>query len=398
MNFFYTSFAQITQGINDLYVAGGDLENEITALSIRTVTISAIALVILTLIAALLKDHAPKLKLPIFIMMAFTMIGSFTLLAGATVYLNVKSDSGGPVHWHADLEYWVCGNQLELRNPIGALSNKIGTAVLHEHDDQRIHLEGVVVDGVKDASLGKFMHVIDGAITDEALVLPLNAKGEGDIFEDNVDGDGENAPNPSAAEQFIVEQGSERFIRATDGQSCADGDAADVQVFVFKYNEDDKTYTQTKLTRPQDYIITDDQNIPPGDCIVVEFGPTRDYTDKLCEQYEVRDIDRCIANGVDVSQTSICEIRDVTDYSSASVQQTNDGSAASDRTGDATKPDDFDDLCRPFFNADGTATGIEIAILKNNGEVLNVASECAQYQAGLIDGTVTQEAIQENEL
>ena len=205
-------------------------------------------------------------------------------MAVSTVYLNVKSDSGGPAHWHADFETWVCDNQIELRDPTGFLSNKIGTSVLHEHDDQRIHLEGVVVDDKVDASLGKFFHVVGGALTAEALVAPLNSPDTGLYFEDEVDGDGENPANLQAIEKFVVQDSEGPYIRLEDGQTCEDGREGDVQVFVISLNEDGETYTQIKPENPRDYVITDDPNVPPGDCIIFEFGPTRERTDKICEQ------------------------------------------------------------------------------------------------------------------
>lgn len=311
MNIIFTTFSQVTQGIQDLYVAGDDLETQISSISLRAVAIAAITLVTLTIIAALLKNHAPKLKLPLFIAMSFTMAFSFLLLAGLTIFLNVSSDSGGPVHWHADTEYWVCGNQLELKNPTATLSNKIGTSTLHEHNDQRIHLEGVVVDNVVDASLGKFMHVIDGAITDNALIVPLNSNTE--IFEDDTDIDGDNAPNPDLIADYIVQQGDDRFFRAIDGQMCGD-QVADAQVFVYQFNESNNTYAQKKLERPQDYVIRDNSNVPPGDCIIFEFDITKPYTDKICNQYSIRDKDDCIALGIDPSKRSICTNTDATDY------------------------------------------------------------------------------------
>lgn len=152
-------FAQgVTDGISGLYVPGTNLEEDIAHWSTRITLGSAILLVVLVIVAALIKDRMPRLKLPMFLVMTTAMIGSILFLGASTIYLNVKADSGGPVHWHADFEIWACGNQLELKDPYEFLSNKVGTPTLHEHDDQRIHLEGVVVDEEKDArSANSFM-------------------------------------------------------------------------------------------------------------------------------------------------------------------------------------------------------------------------------------------------
>lgn len=304
-----TNFAQsATEGIDNLFVEGSDLEGQISSASLRIVLVSSIALIVLVIAASLTKDKWPKLKLPLFLSIALIMAGSTLFLGASTVYLNVKSDSGGPVHWHADFEIWACGNQLELKDPFEFLSNKVGTATLHEHNDKRIHLEGVVVDEQTDASLGKFMHVVDGAITSNAMVIPLNNESEGPTFEDEVDGDGPNDSAPALIEPFLLYTDDNRYARFLSGQQCG-GEYSEVQVFVYKYDEDNKTYAQAKLTDPASYSIGREPNVPPGDCIIFEFGPPKDQTDKLCEQYGVRDIDRCEQFGVTEEQIAICEVR-----------------------------------------------------------------------------------------
>lgn len=306
-----TNFAQsATEGIDNLFVPGSDLEEKIASWSIRVTLGSAIAIIILILISSFAKNRWPKLKLPLFISLATIMAGSTLFLGASTVYLNTKSDSGGPVHWHADFEIWACGNQLELRDPYEFLSNKVGTATLHEHNDQRIHLEGVVVHEETDATLGKFMHVVDGAVTADALVVPLNGESEGDMFEDHVDGDGPSSPAPASLDPFIVYADGNRYARFVDGQTC-DGEYSEVQVFVYKYDEATDTYAQAKLADPASYSISPEPNVPPGDCVIFEFGPSRDQTDKLCEQYGVRDLDRCHQFGVTDDQSAICSIKQI---------------------------------------------------------------------------------------
>lgn len=301
-------FSSVLQGIPDLYQPTDDLENDVAALSIRVVLVSSVIVVVLILLAWALNNRVPKLKLPLFIGLSLTMALSTLFLIGSTVYVNVNSESGGPVHWHADFEVWACGNEIEMRDPVG-LSNKIGTSTLHEHNDHRIHLEGVAVDREVDASLGKFMHVADGAITDNALVVPLNPGGS--YFEDEVDGDGPSDQYATLIDKYIV-PGDEKgdHARFISGETCGD-QVAEVQVFVYKYDGENKTYEQTKITRPQDYAITEDPNVPPGDCVIFEFDAPKSKTDKLCAQYGVRDIDRCEEFGVESDKRSICELKQV---------------------------------------------------------------------------------------
>jgi len=300
-------FAQSArEGIDNLFVPEDDLEGRIGSVSINLVLYSAVGLIVLTVIASFIKDRQKKFKLPIFIAMATIMIGSISFLGAATIYLNASSDSGGPVHWHADFEIWACGNELELKNPYKFLSNKVGTSTLHEHNDRRVHLEGVVVDETNDASLGKFFHVIDGTVTGSALVVPLND--EGGIYEDETDGDGPSDLNASQLERFMLNTNDGRFARFINGQTCGDA-PSEVQVYVYKYDEETDTYAQQKLAEPQNYTIAREPNVPPGDCIIVEFGPVNDQTDKLCEQYGIRDVDRCEQFGVLPHERSICQAR-----------------------------------------------------------------------------------------
>ncbi len=306
--FKFASTAQDAMGYD--YSSRYDLEGDISSTSLRSVLIGTIALVSLIAFGMVLKRRkwAKKLMVPVFVLIAFTTVAVSTLLVSLTIYLNVVSDSGGPVHWHADIEIWACDNELELRNPTG-LSNKIGTATLHEHDDRRIHLEGVVVDEKVDATLGKFMHVIDGSITKDSMIVPLEPSR---YFEDELDGDGPSDTNQEAIEPYLVKKDGKVTARFVNGGEC-NGVPSEAQVFVYQYNETDNTYEQTKLEDPASYVIRDNPNIPPGDCVIFEFGPARDRTDKLCEQYGVRDVDRCLEFGVEADVAKeFCTSKDVT--------------------------------------------------------------------------------------
>lgn len=285
----------------------GNLEEDVTSLGIRVVLVSSIALFILVLIAGITKNKYAHLRLPLFLLMTFTIVASTGTLFASTIYLNTHSDSGGPVHWHADFEAWACGTQLELRNPSGALSNKVGTPTLHEHDDQRIHLEGVVVDTNTDATLGHFMNVVGGSISEELMNVPVDSS----IFEDEIDGDSVATSDNTNIDRFIKSDslGLKSFV-GTRGETCG-GEKAVPQVFVYRFNKDDDTYSQTKLSTPGSYVIRDESVVPPGDCIIMEFAPVKSRTDKLCEQYGVRDETRCTDFGVTGKSLKKCDIREV---------------------------------------------------------------------------------------
>lgn len=293
------------------YIATADLETSINTLSTNTV-LAACVLLALLVVAGMwaVKKKKKKLKLPIFALILITIVGTTLTISGATVYLNVKSATGGPVHWHADIEFWACGNELELRNPTGFLSNKIGTATLHEHNDKRIHLEGVPIELPHDASLGKFMTVVGGAVSSHSLIVPLNENSDAYFATTEEDGDGNAAPNPDLITPFVKTASDGTVASFVSGQKCGD-QAAEVQVFAYRINEKDKTYTQTKLSDPASYAIAPKSEVPPGDCVIFEFAPAKARTDKLCKQYGVRDKAKCDRYGVTGDGRKICELTEV---------------------------------------------------------------------------------------
>jgi hypothetical protein len=236
-----------------------DLEEKIGSLSFDTIILSTVILLILTVISLLVKKISPIQKKVLFISIsAITIIQTF-FLAASTVYINSISYSKGPVHFHADFEIYNCGEKVDLLDPSG-LSNKIGTATLHEHNDLRIHLEGVVVEE-SDQSLGKFFFVIGGHIDSNSLSVPTN----------------------------------EGQLELTNGTTCPDNSTGTINVFVYKIVNG--YYIQEKLKEPEHYIYTPYSQVPPGDCIIIEFGEEKDTTDKLCTSYKVAEKIGKIKNG-----------------------------------------------------------------------------------------------------
>ncbi len=302
-------------------LASADLETQISSLAVRTVVVSAIVLVVLTIIAVVVNKAPDKIqkyfKLPLFIGMAGIMAGSTLLLTGSTVYLNLKSDSGGPVHWHAGIEFWSCGAEINLRDPDGFLSNKVGSSTYHEHNDKFIHLEGVVVEKEYDASLEKFMAVTGGSISDIGIDVPISQDSAAlFVKDDQRDGDPQPEENFALATnngEWIKQGPESEVLQLRNGQRCNDNAApAEVQVFVYSFNEDDDTYSQEKLEDPKSYVMRDKSLLgPPGDCVIVEYDSPKAATDKICEQYGIKDVGKCTSFGVKEYDPSLCYIREV---------------------------------------------------------------------------------------
>jgi hypothetical protein len=151
------------------------------------------------------------------------------------------------------------------------------------------------------------MDVTDGAITNDSITIAT----EDVIFEDDTDGD-KPVGNPEAVRQFFKkdEAGLAR-LEMKNGDSCGDAVPAELQVFLIRYNEEDDTYSQQKLSNPGSYTLRDESTVPPGDCLIIEFDSFKDRTDRLCQQYGVRDEKRCTEFGVSSFNPELCNIREV---------------------------------------------------------------------------------------
>ncbi len=225
------------------------IDNLITNYSVNFIIIGSIIISIFTIISIFYKTKKENLKKIFFICIITPTIIITLFITGGTIYLNLNSVTGGPVHWHADFEIWNCGEKIDIKNPTG-FSNRIGTPVLHEHGDDRIHVEGLVVKN-EHINLHSFFDVIGGSITNESFIVPTN-------------------------------QG----ILNINGNDC-NGKTSEFQVFVYKIiNPNDLKnwiYIQEKIENPSDYILSPYSTIPPGDCIIFEFDEVKNKTDKICE-------------------------------------------------------------------------------------------------------------------
>lgn len=289
-----------------------DLEQQIASMSKSIIVGAAFLLAILVIASIALRDRIPKLKPGLFAALATVLIAPTVFLIVSTIYLNIKSESGGPVHWHAEIEFWACGSELELRDPTGFLSNKIGTSTYHEHDDKHIHLEGVVVHE-EDASLGKFMRVTGGSLSRTGVDVPLNENRESWFASgDKRDGDPQGTLTAAELESEFIHYSPQGPVASLKNTAQCKGQPAEFQAFVYSYNKQNNTYSQRKLEDPARYIIRDESSLgPPSDCVIFEFDSQKDRTDKLCEQYGIRDTNRCKDFGVKEVTPELCSIKEV---------------------------------------------------------------------------------------
>lgn len=228
--------------------------NENTLLeSFKYIVIASILSGFLVVFSILYKTSSEKLKIALFLGISIPIAVATIHIAVSTIYLNLTSETGGPVHWHADFEVWNCGNQIDLIDPKD-LSNRVGTSVSHEHGDNRIHIEGVLAKK-EDASLHRFFEGIGGVLTEELLITPTN----------------------------------EGTITIKNNDSCQ-GKQGKLQVFLYRIVAGETKnwiFVQEKLENFEEYVLSPYANVPPGDCIIIEFGEETKKTNHICKSYEI---------------------------------------------------------------------------------------------------------------
>ncbi len=208
--------------------------------------IVAAELFVMTLIVIIGRNRIEKsaaLKKRLFLSIVIPLVIATVYFGSAIIYENLVSETGGPIHWHADFHVYACGEKLDLKDPQFP-SNKIGTPLYHEHNDDRIHLEGTLLTW-DSATFGRFFDVIGGDLEPGYLKYP-------------------------------TVNGVEEY---RNGDICPDGSVGTLKVYVNGQKIDDYS----------NYIIYPHAYVPPGDCIMVMFDSSAsDTTDVLCESWQVK--------------------------------------------------------------------------------------------------------------
>lgn len=210
------------------------------------------AALLLMLIAMWFKQATEETKKLLFALIVMSIVGPTGYFIWSTINLNVQSEANGPVHWHTDFQIYACGEKLPPPNPQGRLSNKTGTPVLHQHADDRLHVEGVVIEQ-EEVELDRFFEVQGGTLTENAFRVPT-----GDTVKTYLNGD-----------------------------YCPGGEQGKWNVFLYRVDERTMTATQTKLTDYVHYVPAPHELPPLIDCLIFEFGPETAYTDHLCNFHQI---------------------------------------------------------------------------------------------------------------
>lgn len=109
------------------------------------------------------------------------------------------------VHWHASIAYEACGETLNLKD-----AGKMG--IIHGHDDDQIHVEGLVLKE-SDITLTNFFKAVNLSITSEQMEDYKN----GDVCENTGEAgqmafyvDGEKYEDPS---QIIIQDKQDILVK-----------------------------------------------------------------------------------------------------------------------------------------------------------------------------------------
>ncbi len=196
---------------------------------------SLIIIILISAISILLRNRLKNAhKKILFILILIPVLFSTVYLAGSTVYTNMISESGGPVHWHADYEIWICGEKVILKGPEG-WDNKVGSPILHHHNEgadldgrYRIHVEGVLVKK-SEAGLSHFFEETGNLLQESSIGLSLH-------------------------------DGTQK--KWSNGDVCPNtGKKGELKVFV----------NGKQLQNFTEYVISPYSNVPPGDFIKIVF-------------------------------------------------------------------------------------------------------------------------------
>jgi hypothetical protein len=114
-------------------------------------------------------------KKTMFFLIAVVIIGFTAFLNVSLLYKNYLSPFHGPVHWHAEVTFDICGREYTLA------SHDISTdEPLHTHGDSWVHVETTPIS-LEDVELHKFFEYIGGGFDENYLAFPTDlAQAQGD--------------------------------------------------------------------------------------------------------------------------------------------------------------------------------------------------------------------------
>ena len=276
----------------------------------RDVILIGVSLLIVVSIYLWLHRHTLKPQL------AYTVAAiSFIVIVAAGIgvaSLQLRSDSFGSQHRAANIEFWVCGTELQPLVQSSWLGDTLGEKnFYYTHSNKQLSRSGYVMDEQTNASLGAFFEAIGGSVQADSISLPVSDDQVGWLMPaDRQDGDPQGDMTTEFLESY-VRSTQPKLLELSDGMRCPDGSSGKLQVFAYDIDYANNTYTQTKIEQPDDFILDAGAAEQPYQCLIVEFSESRERTNKLCESIGVRDKLRCSEFGVDNFTSDTCYLEEV---------------------------------------------------------------------------------------
>ena len=80
----------------------------------------------------------------------------------------------------------------------------------------------------------------------------------------------------------------DKVLEIKNGDLC-NGKPGKLQVFLYKIkNPDDvknRIFEERKVENFENYVLSPYSLVPPGDCIIIEFGQEKQTTEHICDTY-----------------------------------------------------------------------------------------------------------------
>lgn len=225
--------------------------------------LGCVTLIGATVVALLVEDRlAERGKHLMMVVFLLGILVPTIYTAVAYIHTSQTSWSGGEVHYHADFEVIVDGERYNLVDPrlfcerseegdyMCRLNDRVGLTEYHEHNDQRIHLEGTFKTR-DEATLAAFFEAFGGTLTDTTIRYPTN------------EGWTNRTETGNRTLKVLVERGA----GGTRDWCALDPAASDADRCI-------DTYLDERVTTPEDYVISPYQRGVTLDTIFIIYDDT----------------------------------------------------------------------------------------------------------------------------
>lgn len=269
--------------------------NVLSAEIIQSFTLSTIALVVGLIVLILLfwrvvwHERPPK-----FAVNYLLVLWAAPLIIAVPVYAltlaPAQTARGG-----VEVEFWACGVELQ---PMHILNTEVDVAPLWSQNPFESGKQWTLHRPTSKPTVQSLVQGIGGDIQQDSVIIPLDERPQSWLTPASLqDGDPQGSLNSIDLERYIKARGNNATASFSTGQACPGSNTPqELQIFVLR-STSATTYTQEKITNPEEYLLHPSRRTPPADCVIVEFGEPKSRTDKLCPSYGVVDSKRCASFG-----------------------------------------------------------------------------------------------------